>query len=97
VSHTRFFQKFYVQDSASWNGDYTYHRHCFRKEILHRKFLRGVIALTDKRSDMVIEFLKIYTINQYMKKMKLTEDDEEILKNLVIILSKNLIRDKDLK
>lgn len=44
----KFMQRFYGEDSTSWNGQYRYHRHGFREYIPHRKLVRGVIILRKK-------------------------------------------------
>ena len=72
-------QKFYGQDSTSWKGKYSYHRHGFLENIPHRKLLRGVIILRNEDTEMVIEFLKKYNLKMYVREIKLTPDDEEVL------------------
>ena len=72
-------QKFYGQDSTSWKGTYSYHRHGFLENIPHRKLLRGVIILRNEDTEMVIEFLKKYNLKMYVREIKLTPDDEEVL------------------
>ncbi|MCL4451326.1 MAG: hypothetical protein M1327_01700 [Candidatus Thermoplasmatota archaeon] len=72
-------QKFYGQDSTSWKRKYSYHRHGFLEDIPHRKLLRGVIILRNEDTEMVIEFLKKYNLKMYVREIKLTPDDEEVL------------------
>ena len=77
----KFMQKFYGQDSTSWKGKYTYHRHGFMEEIPHRKLLRGVIILRNEDTGRVVEFLEKYNLKLDIREIKLTPEDEEALGN----------------
>ena len=77
----KFMQKFYGQDSTSWKGKYTYHRHGFLEDIPHRKLLRGVIILRKEDAESVIDFLSEYDLTVHVREIKLTLDDEKVLRN----------------
>ena len=76
----KFMQKFYGQDSTSWNGKYKYHRHGLLEGIPHRKLLRGVLILRNEDVAMVLNFLEQYSLTLHVREIKLTLDDEKILK-----------------
>jgi hypothetical protein len=78
----KFMQKFYGQDSTSWNGKYRYHRHGLMEYIPHRKLLRGVIILRKDDRDKVLDFLGIYSLTCHVREVKLTPEDEEKLSQL---------------
>ena len=75
----KFMQKFYGQDSTSWNGKYTYHRHGLLESIPHRKLLRGLLILRNEDTAKVINFLEHYSLTMHVREIKLTLDDEKIL------------------
>ena len=76
----KFMQKFYGQDSSSWKGRYKYHRHGFLEDIPHRKILRGVIILRKEDREKVLDFLGSYSLTLHVREVKLTPNDEEILR-----------------
>lgn len=76
----KFMQKFYGQDSSSWNGKYRYHRHGFMEDIPHRKLLRGVIILRKEDREKVLDFLGSYSLTLYTREVGLTPEDEEKLR-----------------
>ena len=75
----KFMQKFYGQDSSSWNGKYKYHRHGFMEDIPHRKLLRGVVILRGEDVPEVLDFLGKYSVMLHVREIRLTPDDEKIL------------------
>ena len=75
----RFMQKFYGQDSSSWNGKYKHHRHGFLEDIPHRKLLRGVVILRNEDVPGVLDFLGEYSLTLHVREIRLTPDDEKIL------------------
>ena len=75
----KFMQKFYGQDSTSWKGKYTYHRHGLLENIPHRKLLRGVLILRNEDTPKVLEFLGEYSLTLHVREIKLTPDDEKTL------------------
>ena len=76
----KFMQKFYGQDSTSWKGKYSHHRQGFLENIPHRKLLRGVIILRSEDMPQVLDFLGKYPLTLHVREVKLTGDDEKILK-----------------
>ena len=76
----KFMQRFYGQDSSSWNGKYKFHRHGFMEDIPHRKLQRGVIILRKGDRERVLDFLGEYSLTLHVREMKLTPDDEEKLR-----------------
>jgi hypothetical protein len=74
-----FTQRFYGQESSSWNKKYKYHRHGILEDIAHIKLIRGVLIV--KRVDLkkVIDFLKEYNAEVYVREIKLTFADTKIL------------------
>ena len=76
----KFMQKFYGQDSTSWKGKYTYHRHGLLDNIPHRKLLRGVLILRNEDAAKVLNFLEQYSLTLHIREVKLTSDDEKILR-----------------
>ncbi len=75
----KFMKKFYGQDSTSWKGKYTYHRHGLLENIPHRKLLRGVLILRNEDAPKVLEFLGQYSLTLHVREIKLTPDDEKTL------------------
>jgi len=75
----KFMQSFYGQDSTSWKGKYTYHRHGLLDDIPHRKLLRGVIILRNEDVSRVLEFLGKYRLTLHVREIKLTREDENLL------------------
>ncbi len=76
----KFMQRFYGQDSSSWNGKYRFHRHGFMEDIPHRKLQRGVIILRKEDRERVLDFLGEYSLTLHVREVKLTPDDEEKLR-----------------
>ena len=76
----KFMQRFYGQDSSSWNGKYKFHRHGFMEDIPHRKLQRGVIILRKEDRERVLDFLGEYSLTLHVREVKLTPDDEEKLR-----------------
>ena len=62
----KFMQKFYGQDSKSWNGRYEFHRKGILEEIPFRKFIRGVIIIQDSNLQMVLPYLEKYKAEYYV-------------------------------
>ena len=76
----KFMQKFYGQDSTSWNGKYKYHRHGFLEDVPYRKLLRGVVILRNEDVRRVLDFLEKYSLTLHIREIRLTEEDEKILR-----------------
>ena len=57
-----------------------YHRHGLLEDISHKKLLRGVIILRNENVQMVLDFIGRYSLTLHVREVKLTEDDENILR-----------------
>ena len=57
-----------------------YHRHGLLEDIPHRKLLRGFVILRNENVQMVLDFLGQYSLMLHVREVKLTEDDENILR-----------------
>ena len=80
---SKFCQKFYGQDTSSHGGKYRYRRRGLLDSVPHRKLARGVIVLRTEDLDVVVEFLRDYTTEIHVRKMELSDYDEEVLKDLI--------------
>ena len=76
---SKFCQKFYGQDTSSWQGRYHYHRHGLLDDIPYHKLLRGVIIIKDEDATEVLEFLRIYDAEVHVRTIELSEEDRKIL------------------
>jgi len=74
-----FAKKFYGQETSSNNGRYKYRRKGFLDNIPHIKLIRGVIIVSKKDANKVINFLKGYDTDIYIRNVELTSED---IKNL---------------
>jgi len=70
-----FAKKFYGQETSSNNGRYRYRRKGFLDDIPHIKLIRGVIIVFKKDVNKVIEFLKDYNTDIYIRNVELTLED----------------------
>jgi len=77
---SKFCQKFYGQNSSSHGGKYRYRRRGLLDSIPYRKLTRGVIVLRAEDLDVVVEFLQDYTTEIHVRKIELSDYDEEVLK-----------------
>ncbi len=75
----KFVRGLYGQDSMSWKGKYKHHRHGILEDIPHRKFLRGVVLMNKKDTEVVVEYLNKFSADFYTGVVELTPDDEKIL------------------
>ncbi|EQD26107.1 hypothetical protein B2A_15772, partial [mine drainage metagenome] len=71
----KFIQKFYGQDSSSWQGKYKFHKTGFLESIPHRKIAGGVIVLLPENLQPVLEFLSKYSAETYVRNIILDTDD----------------------
>ena len=81
VEISKFCQIFYGQDTSYGGGKYRYRRCGLLDEIPHRKLLRGVIIISQKHLKTVLDFLNDYDAEVHVREVKLSERDEELLKN----------------
>jgi len=75
----RFCQKFYGQDTTSHGGKYRHHKHGFLEDVPYVKLLRGVIIVVERDAKKVIDFLKEYNAEIYVRKIVLTPGDKKAL------------------
>ncbi len=72
---SRFCQLFYGQDTVTWKGRYTYHRHGLLDEIPHRKLARGVLIIRSSDLDRIMDHLKGSVEEMHVRTVILLEDD----------------------
>lgn len=78
-SINQFCKKFYGQDTSSHGGKYHYRRHGLLDNIPHIKLIGGVIIVTKDSADKVIDFLKVYDAEFYIRDVILLFEDEVVL------------------
>ena len=52
------------------------------ESIPHRKLLRGVLILRNEDAAKVLNFLEQYSLTLHVREVKLTSDDEKILRGI---------------
>ncbi len=75
-SVNQFCKKFYGQDTSSHGGQYRYRRHGLLDEIPHVKLIGGVIIVKKDSAEKVIDFLKEYNAEFYIREVILLHEDE---------------------
>jgi hypothetical protein len=75
----RFCQKFYGQDTTSHGGKYRHHKQGLLEDIPHVKLLRGVIIVAENDWNAVVEFLKKFNAEIYVRRVVLTPGDKKAL------------------
>jgi hypothetical protein len=75
----QFCKKFYGQDTSSHGGKYRYRRPGFLDDIPHHRLIRGVLVLSERDADRVVEFLGEYNAEIHVRSVALTESDLEAL------------------
>lgn len=80
VELSKFCQKFYGQSTSSHSGKYKYHRYGLLDDIQYRKLSRGVILIYNDDLESILEFLKKYSACIHAREVKLTKEDETIMK-----------------
>jgi hypothetical protein len=78
-SINQFCKKFYGQNTSSHGGKYQYRRHGLLDNIPHIKFIGGVIIVTKDSAEKVIDFLKEYNSEYYIREVILLGEDEVVL------------------
>ncbi|OWP57079.1 MAG: hypothetical protein B2I17_02655 [Thermoplasmatales archaeon B_DKE] len=71
----KFIQKFYGQDSTSWQGKYKFHKTGFLESIPHRKIVGGVVVVLPDNLQSVLGFLSGYSAETYVRNIILDPDD----------------------
>ena len=80
VKRTRFNRKFLGYTDKSQYGKFSYSRDGFMEGIPHRKLLRGVMILRNEDVANVLNFLEQYPLTLHVREVKLTLDDEKMLR-----------------
>lgn len=78
-SINQFCKKFYGQNTSSHGGKYQYRRQGLLDNIPHIKLIGGVIIVTKDFAEKVIEFLKEYNAEFYIRDVILLDEDKVIL------------------
>ncbi|MCZ7406675.1 MAG: hypothetical protein O8C67_17345 [Candidatus Methanoperedens sp.] len=81
----QFCKKFYGQETSSHGGKYHYRRKGLLDGIPHIKLIRGVIIVSIDHTDRVVEFLREYNAEFYVRDVMLLPEDEVILSRTVSI------------
>ncbi len=78
-SINQFCKKFYGQETSSHGGKYHYRRQGLLDNIPHIKLIGGVIIITKDSAGKVIDFLKGYDTEFYIRDVILLLEDEVVL------------------
>jgi hypothetical protein len=78
-SINQFCKKFYGQNTSSHGGKYHYRRHGLLDNIPHIKLIGGVIIIKKDFAEKVIDFLKEYNAEFYIREVILLYEDEVVL------------------
>lgn len=78
-SLNQFCKKFYGQETSSHGGQYRYRRKGLLDNIPHVKLIGGVIIVSSENSDKVMQFLKDYDAEFFIREVILLPEDETIL------------------
>ena len=78
-SINQFCKKFYGQDTSSHGGKYHYRRQGLLDNIPHIKLIGGVIIVTKDSAGKLIDFLREYNAEFYIRDVILLHEDEVIL------------------
>ncbi len=84
-SINQFCKKFYGQNTSSHGGKYQYRRTGLLDNIPHIKLIGGVIIVTKDLAEKVIDFLKEYNAEFYIREVILLYEDEAILGKFKLI------------
>jgi len=76
----RFLRELAGHNDKSNHGKYTYRKRGILDEIPHIKLVRSVIVVSSNKSTQIINLIKKYGINAYIRDILLTEDDINKLK-----------------
>jgi hypothetical protein len=76
----KFCKKFYGQETSSHGGKYHYRRKGILDDIPHIKLIRGVVMVSNDNAEKVIEFLKEFNAEYYVRDVILLPEDEDSLK-----------------
>ena len=84
-SINQFCKKFYGQNTSSHRDKYQYRRHGLLDNIPHIKLIGGVIIIKKDFAEKVIDFLKEYNAEFYIREVILLYEDEVVLGKLGLI------------
>jgi len=69
----------YGQKISTHHGKYVYRKRGILDDIPFRKLIRGVFVIQDKDKKWIIDFLKRFSAEYYVRVVELTEEDCEIM------------------
>ncbi len=78
-SLNRFCKKFYGQETSSHGGKYHYRRRGLLDNIPHIKPVGGIIIVSSENADKLMQFLKDYDAEFFVREIILLLEDEAIL------------------
>lgn len=78
-SLNQFCKKFYGQNTSSHSGKYHYRRKGLLDSIPHVKLIGGVLIVSTENVDKLIQFLKDYGAELFVRDVVLLHEDETIL------------------
>ena len=78
--YTMFQKKFFGQDTSSYKGQYRYRRSGLLDRIPHIKLIRGVLIIDKNHLEQIIDFLKEYNAEVYIRKIEFSKEDCKNLK-----------------
>jgi len=78
-SLNQFCKKFYGQETSSHGGKYHYRRKGLLDNIPYIKIIGGVIIVSYENADKLIQFLKEYDAEFFVREVILLPEDEDIL------------------
>ncbi len=84
-SLNQFCKKFYGQETSSHGGKYRYKRKGLLDNIPHIKLIGGVIIVSNVNADRLIQFLKEYDAEFFVRDVTLLPEDEVILSRTLSI------------
>ncbi len=78
-SLNQFCKKFYGQNTSSHGGKYRYRRKGLLDTIPHIKLIGGVLIVSTENANKIIQFLKDYGAELFVRDVILLPEDEIIL------------------
>lgn len=73
-------KKLYGQETSSHGGKYRYRRKGLMDDIPARRLIRGVIIVRKEDEARIVEFLKEFNMEVFVRDIILTDDDKEALR-----------------
>jgi hypothetical protein len=78
-SLNQFCKKFYGQETSSHGGKYRYKRKGLLDNIPHIKLIGGVVIVSSENADKLMQFLKDYDAEFFVREIILLPEDEAII------------------